>query len=214
MTPSLAAQAYDTVEAMIVTLKLPPGTVFSEAELREQVGFGRTPLREALQRLTSDRLLVTMPRRGMMVTAIDLVDFHALLETRRALDGLIAARAARRATPIQHEAFAAQLDAMQQAAAVGDLDAFMLADRAADEVLAAAAQNPFAAQAVAPLHAHCRRFWYAHQHNGDLARSADLHQHVLAAVRARDPRMAEAATDTLIDYLDAFRLAVATGIPR
>ena len=48
---SLSDQAYEGLEEMIVTLHLEPGAVLSEAELSEQLGIGRTPIREALQRL-------------------------------------------------------------------------------------------------------------------------------------------------------------------
>ena len=95
---SLADQAYNLVERMIVTLELIPGAVFSESELSEQIGIGRTPLREALQRLASDRLVVALPRRGMMVTDIHVTEYLALLDTRRVLDRLIVVRACRRST--------------------------------------------------------------------------------------------------------------------
>ena len=93
---SLADQAYDLVERMIVTLELQPGTVFSAVELSERIGIGRTPLREALHRLAGDRLVVALPRRGMMVTEINGSEYLALLDTRRVLDALIAVRACRR----------------------------------------------------------------------------------------------------------------------
>ena len=203
-TPTLAAQAYDIVEAMIVTHALPPGTVFSEGELSERIGIGRTPLREALQRLAGDRLVVALPRRGMMVTEINLLDFLALLETRRVLDRLVARRAARRATPDQRAALREQAATLQQAAAAEDLEAFMRADREGDELLDAAARNPFATQATAALHAHSRRFWYQYRHEGDLTRSATLHSRLLHAVAEGDEPAAEQAADALIDYLDAF----------
>ena len=80
---SLAEKAYDRVEEMIVTLELEPGSVFSEVELSKRIEIGRTPLREALQRLSADRLVKTMPRRGMVVTEINIREQLALLETRR-----------------------------------------------------------------------------------------------------------------------------------
>lgn len=58
---SLAEQAYDAVERMIVTLDLAPGSVFTEAELAESIGIGRTPLREALQRLAAAHLVQALP---------------------------------------------------------------------------------------------------------------------------------------------------------
>lgn len=201
---SLSDQAYDVVEEMIVTLQLPPGTVFSEAALSAQIEIGRTPLREALQRLAADRLVVVLPRRGMMVSDVNLVDFLALVETRRVLDQLVVARAAKRATPTQRATLAACQTAMQTAAIQNDLDGFMRADRAGDACLAAAARNPFAAAAVAPLHAHCRRFWYYHQHEGDLMHSATLHQTLLQAVMDGSETEAANHASLLIDYLEQF----------
>lgn len=200
--PTLADQAYDAVEALIVTLALAPGAVFSEAVLSERVGIGRTPLREALQRLAAQGLVVAMPRRGMRVAEIDLAGFRALLDTRRVLDRLIAAQAARRATPDQRSALSASAAALLEAARDGDLTAYLRADRDGDEILAEAARNPFAARAVAPLHAHCRRFWYAYLHDGDIIHSGALHGRLADAVVAADETAAGAAASALVDDLD------------
>ncbi len=201
-TPTLADQAYDAVETLVVTLALAPGTVFSEATLSESIGIGRTPLREALQRLAAEGLIVAMPRRGMRVTEIDLAGFRGLLDTRRVLDGLIAERAARRATPEQRSALEGATTDLLEAASAGDLEAYLRADRAGDEVLAEAARNPFAARAVAPLHVHCRRFWTAYQHEGDITRSAALHGDLAAAVLEADEAAAANAAAALVDDLD------------
>ena len=93
-TLSLSDQAYDEVERMIISLELSPGTVFSESELAEQINIGRTPLREALQRLAGDMLIVSLPRLGMMVTEINASEYLNLLDTRGVLDHLIARQAA------------------------------------------------------------------------------------------------------------------------
>ena len=202
--PSLADQAFDVVERMIVTLELDPGTVFSEGELSQRIGIGRTPLREALLRLAGDQLIVTLPRRGMMVTEINIADYLALLETRRELDRLVATSAARRATPEQRETVRECAREMADAAAAGNLPEFMRLDRHCDELLEAAAGNRFASRSLAPLHAHCRRFWYRYRHSGDLGVSASLHARMMTAVAEADEVAAAAASDALIDYLDAF----------
>lgn len=201
-TPTLADQAYDAVEALVVTLELAPGAVFSESALGERVGIGRTPLREALQRLAAQGLVVAMPRRGMRVAEIDLAGFRSLLDTRRVLDRLIARQAARRATPDQRAALEAATGGLVQAAHAGDLEAYLRADRAGDERLAEAARNAFAARAAAPLHVRCRRFWYAYQHEADIAHSAELHGHLTAAVLEADPDAAADAAQALVDDLD------------
>jgi DNA-binding GntR family transcriptional regulator len=202
--PSLADQAFDVVERMIVTLELDPGTVFSEAELSERISIGRTPLREALLRLAGDQLIVTLPRRGMMVTDINIADYLALLDTRRELDRLVVTSAARRATPEQREAVRACGRELVDSAAAGDLSEFMRLDRHCDELLEAAAGNRYATRSLAPLHAHCRRFWYRYRHNGDLGASADLHARMMTAVADGDEAAAAQASDSLIDYLVEF----------
>ncbi|MEO0558087.1 MAG: GntR family transcriptional regulator [Bacteroidota bacterium] len=204
LSPTLAEQAYDTIEALIVTLELAPGEVFTEGELGERVGIGRTPLREALQRLIAQRLVVSIPRRGMRVTAIDLADMQALLETRRVLERLVAQTAARRATPNQRDELAACADAAEDAARSDDLAAFLRADREGDELLEAASRNPYATRALSALHVHCRRLWVRFRHDGDLVESATLHAAVLRAVADGDDAAAATATDRLLDYLDAF----------
>lgn len=201
---SLADRAYDLVERMIVTLELQPGAVFSEVELSERIGIGRTPLREALQRLAGDRLVVALPRRGMMVTEINGSEYLALLDTRRVLDALIAVRACRRGSPEQRRLLNKCADEIRIAADVGDMDAFMRLDRSCDDILEKSARNPFAARLVAPLHAHCRRFWSMYKHNGDLTQSASLHAAILEAVADGAETKAREASDQLIDYLEQF----------
>ncbi|WP_207862808.1 GntR family transcriptional regulator [Acanthopleuribacter pedis] len=201
---SLADKAYTVIEEMIVTLNLAPGTVFSEAELSRQIDIGRTPLREALQRLTAERLVVTMPRRGMMVTELNITEQLALLETRRVLDHLIATRAAKRATAKHRDELKTLAQALTSAAADKNTAEFMRLDRECDRVLEEASRNSFAAQACAPLHAHCRRFWYAYQNNGDLNQSAALHSALMTHVANDDPEGAGKASDTLMNYLEEF----------
>ena len=86
---SLTARAYSLLEEMICTLQLPPGTPVSEAELSSQLGIGRTPVREAMQRLARERLLLILPRRGCIVTAIRPEEEVMLIETRRVVETLV-----------------------------------------------------------------------------------------------------------------------------
>src|SRR5712692_3761946 len=93
---TLTDRAYRAIEEQIVTLKLPPGTVISEAVLSKRLRIGRTPIREAIQRLARERLMVIMPRRGIMVSEVNIRTQLRLLEVRRELERLIARGAARR----------------------------------------------------------------------------------------------------------------------
>ena len=201
---SLAEQAYEKIEELIVTLQLAPGTIFTEGELCQRLNIGRTPVREALQRLIMDGLVKSMPRRGMMVTEVNIADQMALLETRRVLERLIVSKAARRATEEQRQLLQQYASEIRDAAQKGDLAEFMRCDHKFDRLVEEASGNPFAVKANAPFHAHCRRFWYYYHINGDLQRSADLHADIMRAIARSDEEGAAKASDAFMDYLEEF----------
>src|SRR5256886_1823160 len=126
---TLTDRAYRELEEMIVTLRLMPGTVLSEQALSVRLKIGRTPIREALQRLARDGLVVIMPRRGIMVSEINLMLQLRLLEVRRELERLMAGLAAERATPDERREFAEVAEAMVAAAAKADEIALMRLDQ-------------------------------------------------------------------------------------
>lgn len=199
-----AAQAYAIVEHLVVTLELPPGHVFSEAELAQRIGIGRTPLREALQRLAYEGLLQAMPRRGIRVTAIEAGGFLGLLETRRVLDRLLVASAATHATLPQRQGIRACAERMREAGHTRVVEAFMQADREGNEWIDRAAGLPFASRAVGPLHTQCRRFWMQHHHRADVDRSVALHVDLLQHIADEEAEAGAAASDALLDYLTDF----------
>ena len=92
--PSLAEQAYQHLEHDLVTLDLAPGAVVSEGLLIERVGLGRTPVREAIQRLAHQDLIRVMPRKGLMIVPIEQADLLQVLEVRKGLERLIVRLAA------------------------------------------------------------------------------------------------------------------------
>ena len=63
---SLSQQAYDKLEEMLVSLELKPGHTYSEKELTNIMGFGRTPLREALQKMSNIDLVEIIPRLSLI----------------------------------------------------------------------------------------------------------------------------------------------------
>src|SRR3954454_13994033 len=103
---SLTEQAYAQLEQMIATLELRPGAFVSEADLCERLGIGRTPVREAMQRLAREHLLQIMPRRGCIVSDCRFADELNVIEVRRPLELVVARGAATRATPEQRRRFA------------------------------------------------------------------------------------------------------------
>ncbi len=94
----LVDQAYRQIRDAIVAVRLQPGAPLDEKALSASLGLGLTPIRDALKRLTLEKLAVTYPRRGTFVSRITIADEARLTEVRVELEGLAAALAAERAT--------------------------------------------------------------------------------------------------------------------
>src|SRR6185436_651571 len=159
---SLTDRAYADLEEMIVTLRLAPGAAVSEQELAGALGIGRTPIREALQRLARESLVSILPRRGIVVTEVNVKRQLRLLEVRRELERLIARSAARRATDEERARFRELAARFENSARVNDDMTFMRTDREFNSLCSAASHNEFAAGAMGLMHSLSRRFWYIH----------------------------------------------------
>ncbi len=197
-TPA-AARAYRALEHLIVTLALAPGEVTTENRLIARVGLGRTPVREAVQRLQWEGLVEVRPRAGMAIAALDAADWMRVLEAREGVEIVLARRAATRgADPaaLEHAA-----DYMKQAVHSSDIELFLAADKLLDETVAAVADNDFAARLAAPLQTHSRRFWFRYRRLDNLADAADHHLAIIRAIRDRNPDRAAADTAALMSLL-------------
>jgi len=204
----MADRAYVALEENIVTLKLAPGTVLSEAWLTESLEIGRTPVREALQRLANEGLVNIMPRRGVQVSEINLSQQLQLLDTRRVLERLIATRGAEKRTQEQASAFATLADSFAETAKSGDDAEFMRLDNAFNHLLLEACQNAFAAHSLRMMQGLSRRFWFLHYKQFlDLPLCAQLHECIARAIAQGDAQAAANASDALIAYIEDFTRA-------
>ncbi len=208
MVESQSEQAYAKLEELIVTLQIAPGSTISESEFCERIGFGRTPVREALQRLARQQLVKILPRRGMVVTEINAETQLYLLELRRELEGFMVRMAARRRSQEEAHRFSEIASDMERAAVEGDEDGFMALDKEFNALVGEACGNPFARDSMDRWNALSRRFWFRHHRQvGDLERMATLHAEVAWAIGAGDERAAEIANEALIGYLSGFTRA-------
>jgi DNA-binding GntR family transcriptional regulator len=205
---TLTDKAYTYLEELIVTLKLPPGSAVSEAMLSRRLGIGRTPIREALQRLARERLVTILPRRGVIVSDINVKSQLRLLEVRREVERLVARSAARRAAPAERAQFTELAGQFEKSARQNDDTTFMRVDRAFNELCVAAARNEFAAGAMGLMQSLSRRFWYLHyQQAADLPETAKLHADIARAIAKGDEPGAATATDRLLDKIESFTRA-------
>lgn len=200
---SATRRAYRVLERMIVTLELSPGSVTTEGALIERIGLGRTPVREAIQRLAWEGLLEVRARAGLAVAPLHASDWMKIIDARRGVEAVLARAAARHATRETAQRFHDAALSMRKAVISGNVFAFLQADKALDEVMAETSDNPFAARVAAPLQTHSRRFWYRYQADSGLAAAADRHMALIKAVLDGDGDAAAAESDRLMALLRA-----------
>ncbi len=200
--------AYQRIEELIVTLRLAPGEAVSEYQLSEQLGIGRTPVREALQRLAREKLVVILPRRGVIVSAINVKEQLRLLEVRREVERLVVRSAARRSSTTEYAQFAALAALFESSGADNDDVEFMRADRNFNDLCLQAARNDFASGAMSLMNGLSRRFWYQHyKQAADLPQTARLHAAIADAIASADADGAARALDLLLDNIELFTRA-------
>jgi len=116
-------------------------------------GIGRTPIREAIQRLSREHLILIMPQRGLLVPEIDVKKQLKLLRTRREVERLVCRSAAKSATPQERDVFAQLAAEFKEASKRNDDVSFVRLDREFNELCLIAARNEFAEAAMRLMHA-------------------------------------------------------------
>ena len=211
---SQVQRAYARIEEEIATLALPPGQAVSENMLAERLGMGRTPVREALQRLAREGLVVILPSRGILVSDIDVRKQLRLVEARRHVEGGLVALAARRADDAQRQRFRSLAKEMDQAARNNDGTGFLALDGEFNQLLLAAARNEYLGSCMRLMQGLARRFWFAHYRTvADLPETARLHAAIARAVADDDAKEAQTSLARLLDNVEAFTRATLDADP-
>ena len=193
---------------MIVRLEFAPGDVLRDDELQERLGIGRTPIREALQRLARDQFVTVIPRRGMFVSSVDVDDLALLYETRLVMEPYAARLAASRGTAAHWDEMAGVIErSLRPGLAPEDL---LDVDRRCHEIIWEAAGNHFLTDTLDALYAQSDRVWHLYLADVyDTRHAVDEHIEMLGHLRAGDPDVCAAAmTAHLQGFDDQVRAAV------
>jgi DNA-binding GntR family transcriptional regulator len=190
-------RAYEALRADIVEWRLLPGQVLGEVEQSERFGISRTPIREALSRLTADGLAEAHRGRGVVVSQVSLDDVRALFELREALDCQAAKLAARRRDATLFEELAAELEevvAQLHGPGTDRAGYYELVERM-DRAIDDAGANPYLTAAQRSLRLHLARVRKLSRTNPErLARAAAEHAQIARAIAEGSEELAEAAT--------------------
>lgn len=200
---SLAEKAYQLLVRKITRLELAPGAPLIEKTLSASLGIGRTPIREALQRLAAEGLVNHHPNRGMFVAEISATNVQHIYEFRMLLDGYAARLAVMRATEPDVRELKEQHLKLVQATEEDDIDQYVEYDRGFYEVLTRVAQNTYLAEVIPRIFNLHLRLWFLISNRlgtwHGIARShEEMTKGIVDAIVRRDPDQAELAVKVYV----------------
>lgn len=202
--PSFAERAYGDIRDRLVMLDILPGAPINDDQLAASLGFGRTPVREALKRLEYERLVVAYPRRGTFATEVNITDLAHISEVRMQLEPAAAAAAARRASAVDREALTA-LGVRLESGSEPDLtgEVLMRFDLQVHRAVYAAVHNPYLEDTLVRYDNLATRIWCLFLDRlPDMAGHVVEHRDLLRSIVAGHERQAAALTRSHINRFE------------
>jgi DNA-binding GntR family transcriptional regulator len=191
----------EELRQLILSLELEPGTAASEAMLISHYGWGRTPLREAFQRLAEQELLQIVPHHGVVITPLSVFDFVEVMDAMSLVIGPAAALACQRMSAGELAGLDGLIEQAEAAASQPDLPRLAELDYQFHSTLANATGNRYLSGYLLRLHRAAERFNLAAWQRDRLTQpSLAEHRQIVAALQLRDPSAAEAAMRAHIEH--------------
>jgi DNA-binding GntR family transcriptional regulator len=203
----LRDQAYEAIKERIITCQFRPGECINEASVSALLGFGRTPVHQAIDRLMLEEMVDVIPRKGVIVKPVILRDVMQMIEVRMVNEAQCARLAAVRAEQSHIDQISAVLGKATRAIEQQDLHSLMELDREFHLLLASASKNFELAEIIRRLSDRSLRFWFISFSRPDHHQSFQRqHEALFKAVRKHD---ADAAEEAMCVHIEAFRKSVA-----
>jgi DNA-binding GntR family transcriptional regulator len=197
-----ASRIHAELRAELVALKRRPGDVISEAEIALAYGVSRTPVREAILKLSDEGLVDVFPQSGIFVSRIPLAALPEAIIVRKALEATTARFAAGLASASQILSLHAILQRQREADAADDRDAFHQADEHFHAAIAEVAGYPGIWTLIQQVKIHVDRFrQLTLPQKGRMTQVIAEHELILAAIEAHDPAAAGVAMDKHLERL-------------
>jgi len=200
---TLSDELQDTLEDLIVSGVLKPGTRLDEGELSERFQVSRTPVREALKALAGTGLVDIRGRQGVCVASVSLPMLIEMFQMMAVMEGLCAKFAARRATPAQKQRLATLHEQLTQLLACGDHSRFYDVNQDFHDALYDASNTQYLAEQTRSLRKRVRVYRrYVTFQPGRMNATIGEHAAILAAIERNDPAAAFAAAVDHVSLLE------------
>ncbi len=204
----LRDKAYGLLRHKIVTLEYPIGSQLVEQDICRELGIGRTPVREALQRLAAEKLVTIIPRRGIFVSQINLWELQRLIETRVMIDVFCARTAASIAAPHHIRSLRSLFETAEQWAAERRIPELLEVDRHFHMGIISILDNPFISEMAEKIYDQLMRTWFlsfSRRTNEEIRETVREHLAIVDALEAGQP---EAAEREVLRHLESYRRKV------
>lgn len=185
---------YDLLRDEILDLVLPPGSPIDEVQLAERFKMSRTPIREALVRLASEGLIVTLPNRSTMVSNLDFLNLSPFFDALMLMYRVTTQLAAQNHRPEDLDAIRARQEEFAAAVKAQDALAMIATNAAFHSAIAEAGRNPYFNSLFSRLLDEGRRFLRLYYQSFDdrlPQQFVDEHEAMIAAILACDTVAAE-----------------------
>lgn len=185
----------DTLEDMILDGTFADNDRLDEVQLAQRFSVSRTPIREALQRLTQAGLVEQIPRRGVFVRQPGAIELIEMFEVMAELEAASARFAALRMTDAALDDLTAANEKCLQAMQDNDADSYYRENERFHHIIYAQSGNGFLEAEARRLHRRLKPFRRLQLRlRGRLRQSMSEHEDILEALRKGDPDMAATVT--------------------
>lgn len=197
-----SSKIYSDLRAELVSLQRVPGEAVSEAAIALSYGVSRTPVREAILKLSDEGLLEIFPQSGIFVSRIPIAALPEAILIRKALETTTAQLAAERATSSQILALHSIVERQREANSAGDSDTFHRADEMFHATISEVAGYPGIWTLIQQVKVHVDRYrMLTLPQEGRIARVIAEHETILSAIEAHDASSARSAMEFHLERL-------------
>ena len=209
---SAVNRVYEQVKGMAVGYEFKPGERLNEVDLSRHLGVSRTPLREALTRLSTEGLLRFMPGKGYFCRDLDVREIFDLYELRKTIEVAAIRLAVQRATTEEIDSLVAFLDETGPDSGSRSTEELVRLDEAFHERLLGMSGNAEMLRVLDNVNARIRFVRWIDMRRGDRPRTQSEHREVLVRLRERDEAACVAILEKHIDRrLDQITSALKEG---
>jgi len=201
MTKTLSETARLEIERMLVFGEINVSTLYSENKLATLLNLGRTPVREALQKLEHENMLRIHPRKGIEFLSITPEQQVQLLEVRKQIEPICLRYAILRGTAAQKKEMLHLGEQMVGCAERHDEEGMLKCLQDIHTIITEATGNPYFHNTIEQVQSLSRRFWFANKVETDNMKGSLIHRDIMKAIAFGNEKNALKNSELLMEHL-------------